>query len=244
MSRGSARIGVSHSFDGGISGGGVNPPGPSGNSSHFCLQQWMRFRQLISGPAACWSRADLEGVAHAPPMPVTRARRAGRYSGGSSGSTGIGPWKVTRLADEDVSLASGRIAGRGPWVLRLADGSAKALNAVWKARLGGLALRAPRPGHGLRPVGRGRPARGHERDPLRGPHRCSGATCRTTSRTGTPTTATSPTGRRAASVPSSTACCGSWRGSTMTDLMDRRLTGESTISLPDPINRHQHLIPG
>ncbi|MYY81202.1 MULTISPECIES: hypothetical protein [unclassified Streptomyces] len=54
-----------------------------------------------------------------------------RRSVGSSGSTGIGPWKVTRLADEDVPLAVGQMAGRGPWVLRLADGSAKTLRIVW-----------------------------------------------------------------------------------------------------------------
>ncbi|MEU5774251.1 hypothetical protein [Streptomyces venezuelae] len=54
-----------------------------------------------------------------------------RHSVGSSGSSGIGPWKVTRLTDEDVQLAVGRMAGRGPWVLRLADGSAKTLRVVW-----------------------------------------------------------------------------------------------------------------
>ncbi|MFK4069608.1 hypothetical protein [Streptomyces sp. NPDC029674] len=54
-----------------------------------------------------------------------------RRSVGSSSSSGIGPWKVTRLADEDVHLAVGRMAGRGPWVLRLADGSAKTLRVVW-----------------------------------------------------------------------------------------------------------------
>ncbi|MGW7089104.1 hypothetical protein ACWGH2_37220 [Streptomyces sp. NPDC054871] len=54
-----------------------------------------------------------------------------RRSVGSSGSSGVGPWKVTRLADEDVQLAVGHTSGRGPWVLRLADGYAKTLRVVW-----------------------------------------------------------------------------------------------------------------
>ncbi|WP_409235665.1 hypothetical protein [Streptomyces sp. PA5.6] len=54
-----------------------------------------------------------------------------RRSVGSSGSTGIGPWKVTRLTGEDIRPAAGQMAGRGPWVLRLADGSLKSLRVVW-----------------------------------------------------------------------------------------------------------------
>ncbi|WP_409235778.1 hypothetical protein [Streptomyces sp. PA5.6] len=49
---------------------------------------------------------------------------------GSSSTSGFGPWKVTRLADDGIENVAGRMSGRGPWVLRVGD-SRKELRITW-----------------------------------------------------------------------------------------------------------------
>ncbi|MFF1381172.1 hypothetical protein [Streptomyces sp. NPDC058308] len=51
--------------------------------------------------------------------------------GGKATFTGVGGWKVRRLADEEVELVEGEMSGEGPWVLRMADGAKKRLRITW-----------------------------------------------------------------------------------------------------------------
>ncbi|MEU5688257.1 hypothetical protein [Streptomyces venezuelae] len=51
--------------------------------------------------------------------------------GGKATFTGVGGWKVRRLAEEEVELVTGEMSGEGPWVLRVADGVKKWLRITW-----------------------------------------------------------------------------------------------------------------
>ncbi|MET7360004.1 hypothetical protein ABZS76_16335 [Streptomyces sp. NPDC005562] len=70
-----------------------------------------------------------------------------RRSVGSSSASGFGPWKVTRLADEEIEIAAGHMSGRGPWVLRVGD-SRTELRIIWNEgkHPGTLTLFGPGPG--------------------------------------------------------------------------------------------------
>ncbi|MEU6990653.1 hypothetical protein ABZ953_08360 [Streptomyces sp. NPDC046465] len=51
--------------------------------------------------------------------------------GGKATFTGLGGWKVRRLAERDVELVAGEMSGEGPWVLRVAEGTKKRLRITW-----------------------------------------------------------------------------------------------------------------
>ncbi len=109
----------------------------------------------------------------------------------------LGPWRDVRS-----------MPTRRPYPSDLSDARWELIEPVlsaWRFERRGRALNCDRPpGHDLQ--------RRRGRDLVRGQPGFSGATSRTTFRTGTRSTATSPNGPTRACSPSSTACSGSWSG--------------------------------
>ncbi|MFE6165587.1 hypothetical protein ACFQ7F_42550 [Streptomyces sp. NPDC056486] len=63
--------------------------------------------------------------------PEFNSLRLYRRSSSKAFFSGLGGWRVTRLADHEVEPVAGRMSGEGPWVLRIDEGSTKSLNITW-----------------------------------------------------------------------------------------------------------------
>ncbi|WP_409235563.1 hypothetical protein [Streptomyces sp. PA5.6] len=51
--------------------------------------------------------------------------------GGKATFTGVGGWKVRRLAEGEVDFVAAEMSGEGPWVLRVDEGTKRRLRITW-----------------------------------------------------------------------------------------------------------------